>query len=104
MKTVSFIAIGLFLTAQAASAATWSIISFSTEPQNAPAILAAADALRRDDDRRFAQGLVQWAEAGRPATEVTPIDPCGDRSAFDSQSYSCSSPASDRPPPSPNET
>ncbi len=38
------------------------------------AVLAAADALRRDDDRRFAAGLVRWAVAGRPATEVTPID------------------------------
>jgi hypothetical protein len=38
------------------------------------AVLTAADALRRDDDRRFATGLVRWAEAGRPAAEVTPID------------------------------
>ncbi len=38
------------------------------------AVLAAADALRRDDDRRFAAGLVLWAQAGRPTTEVTPID------------------------------
>ncbi len=38
------------------------------------AVLTAADALRREDDRRFAEGLVPWAKAGRPATEVTPID------------------------------
>jgi hypothetical protein len=38
------------------------------------AVLKAADALRREDNRQFAEGLVRWCEAGRPGTEVTPIE------------------------------
>src|SRR5439155_23271530 len=37
-------------------------------------ILHVADEIRQQDDRRFATGLVQWIEAGRPSREVTPID------------------------------
>lgn len=38
------------------------------------AVLDAADAARRDDDRRFATALVAWHEAGCPNRDVRPID------------------------------
>lgn len=41
---------------------------------NLHAVLRAADALRKQDDQRFAEGLIAWHEAGRPAAQVLPID------------------------------
>ncbi|MBK9034633.1 MAG: BREX-2 system phosphatase PglZ [Myxococcales bacterium] len=37
-------------------------------------VLAAVDAARVELDRRFAAGLRGWHEAGRPSTQVVPID------------------------------
>jgi len=45
MRRMALTTIGLFLFAQTAGAATWSVLAFSTTPQNAPDVLAAADAL-----------------------------------------------------------
>ncbi len=46
MKRMSLLAIGLLLVGQAASAASsWTVFSFATTPQNAPKVVAAADAL-----------------------------------------------------------
>lgn len=38
------------------------------------AVVTAADAARTELDRRFAQGLKAWVEAGQPASQVLPID------------------------------
>jgi len=38
------------------------------------AILESADACRKEDNRAFAQGLVHWAHAARPAHQVLSID------------------------------
>ncbi len=38
------------------------------------AVEAHADALRDDDDRRFARSLRAWTERGRPSDEVVPIE------------------------------
>lgn len=45
------------------------------------AVVAAADDLRLELDRRFAKGLVAWVEAKRPATDIVPIDQALDRVA-----------------------
>jgi hypothetical protein len=37
------------------------------------AVLGRVDELCHEDDRRFAQGLVSWVEAGQPATQVLPL-------------------------------
>ena len=37
------------------------------------AVLAAADAARREDDRVFSAGVLRWVEAGKPAHDVLPI-------------------------------
>ena len=43
MKRIGILAIGGLFFSHAAMAATWSIISFSVEPQNAAAVAEAAD-------------------------------------------------------------
>lgn len=45
------------------------------------AVLDAVDAQRRTLDRRFARSLAGWVEAGRPASQVLPIDAAVDRIA-----------------------
>ena len=37
-------------------------------------LLAKIDAEARDDDRRFAEAYVSWLEAGKPSTEIVPIE------------------------------
>ena len=37
------------------------------------AVLAAADAARRQDDAVFSEGVIRWVEAGRPAHDVLPL-------------------------------
>lgn len=46
-------------------------------------LLGAVDALVRDDDRRFAQEVVGWLAAGRPASTVIPIEHAVRRLAAD---------------------
>ncbi len=52
-------------------------------------IVAAVDAARDEDDRRFAQGLGAWIAAGRKSDRVVPIDEALERfgAAFLDQSY-----------------
>ena len=45
MRRIAFLAIGLFFITHSAGAASWSVISFATTPQNAPQVLAAGDKL-----------------------------------------------------------
>jgi hypothetical protein len=45
MRCLAFVAIGLLFLAHTAAAASWSVISFTTTPQNAPQVLAAGDKL-----------------------------------------------------------
>jgi hypothetical protein len=45
MRCIAFVAIGLLFLAHSAAAASWSVISFTTTPQNAPQVLAAGDKL-----------------------------------------------------------
>jgi hypothetical protein len=45
MRCIVFVAIGLLFLAHSAAAASWSVISFTTTPQNAPQVLAAGDKL-----------------------------------------------------------
>lgn len=45
MRKLALTTIGLLFLAHTAGAATWSVLAFSTTPQNAPDVLAAADAL-----------------------------------------------------------
>jgi hypothetical protein len=45
MTRIAFLAIGLFFISQTAEAASWSVISFTTTPQNAPKVAAAGDKL-----------------------------------------------------------
>lgn len=45
MRMITLASIGLFFLAQSAGGATWSVIGFSTQPQNAADVVAAADAL-----------------------------------------------------------
>ena len=47
------------------------------------ALLNKADELRREDDRRFAAGLVRWIEAGRPSSQVLSIAECSKRVVAD---------------------
>ncbi len=45
MKEIGFIAAGLLLWSQVATAASWSVISFKTTPQSVPKVVAATDKL-----------------------------------------------------------
>jgi hypothetical protein len=45
MKVIGFASIAFLLTVQAAAAASWSLFSISTTPQNAPKVVAATDKL-----------------------------------------------------------
>jgi hypothetical protein len=47
------------------------------------AVLAVVDMVREELDRRFARALPAWHEAGRPATQVVPIDQAIHRIASD---------------------
>jgi hypothetical protein len=42
--------------------------------QGVEAVTAKADHAREELDQRFSQALVRWVEAGRPASQVLPID------------------------------
>jgi hypothetical protein len=72
MKRAAFIATGLLLSSQVATAATWSLIAFSTTPQNAPKVLAAADKLMSSAaGKQFPGKLllqVNLADGANPAT------------------------------------
>jgi hypothetical protein len=67
-------AIGLFLAAQTATAASWSVISFTTTPQNAPKVLAAGDKLMMSEaGKTFPGQLVlsqNVADGNNPATHA----------------------------------
>jgi hypothetical protein len=88
VKKIAFIAIGSILMSQAASAATWSIISFSPDPANAAGVVAAADALMGSEvgktfpGRLFLQ--VNLADGDNPATHsfVPVYKSAADREAF----------------------
>ena len=72
MKGTGFIATGLFLFSQVATAASWSLISFSASPQSAPKVLAAADKLMSSAaGKQFPGKLllqVHLADGSDPAT------------------------------------
>jgi len=89
MKLMGFAASGLLLIAQTAAAEpTWSAISFSTTPPNAPLVLAAADALMNSAVGKEFPGklLLQMevADGSSPATHsFIPIyKSAADREAF----------------------
>jgi hypothetical protein len=42
-------------------------------------ILSRVDDLRREDDKRFAEGLVAWHRAGQPSSQVLPLADCSKR-------------------------
>ena len=81
-------AIGMFLSAQSATAASWSVISFTTTPQNAPKMLAAGDKLMKSEVGKTFPGQlilsVNVADGDNPATHTwIPIYQSGaDREAF----------------------
>jgi hypothetical protein len=73
MKRIGFVAIGLLLLCRAADAQpTWSAISFSTTPPNAPLVLAAADALMSSAAGKEFPGKlllqIEVADGSDPAT------------------------------------
>lgn len=72
MKRIGLATIGLLACSQMASAQTWSSISFTTTPENAPQVLAAADALMGSAvGKEFPGKLlldVQLADGADPAT------------------------------------
>jgi hypothetical protein len=75
MRHLGFAAIGLLLIAQSAAAQpTWSMISISTTPPNAPLVLAAADALMNSAAGKEFPGklLLQMevADGSSPATHT----------------------------------
>jgi hypothetical protein len=88
MKRFALAIVGLLAVSQAAGAATWSVISFSTTGLNAPQILAAADKLMSSTagktfpGRLYLQASV--ADGDNPATHAfTPIyKSAADQEAF----------------------
>ena len=72
MRLIAFVAIGLLFIAQSAGAASWSVISFATTPQNAPKVAAAGDKLMASAaGKTFAGRLVlqvHTADGNDPAT------------------------------------
>lgn len=73
MKRIAFVAMASFFFAQSAIAAsTWSVISFTTTPQNAPAVLGAADRLMQSAAGKDFPGRlhlqVNLADGANPAT------------------------------------
>lgn len=72
MKRMGFAAIGLLLFGHTATAQTWSAISFSTTAQNAPQVLAAADALMNSPAGKEFPGKLllqsEVADGSSPAT------------------------------------
>lgn len=88
MKRIGVIAIGLLLFSHAASAATWSIISISVAPGNAPAVVQAMDTLMNSKagkefpGRLFLQTNV--ADGDDPSTHgIVPIyNTAADREKF----------------------
>jgi hypothetical protein len=72
MRAIALATIGLLLFAQTAGAATWAVISFSTEPQNTAAVTSAADALMSSSvGQEFPGRLllqVNVADGDNPAT------------------------------------
>ncbi len=81
-------AIGLFLAAQSATAASWSVISFTTAPENAPKVLAAGDKMMASAVGKTIPGQLvlsqNVADGDNPATHAwVPIyKSAGDREAF----------------------
>lgn len=88
MKHIGFAAIALLLVGQPAAAQTWSAISFSTTPPNAPLVLAAADALMSSAAGKEFPGKlllqIEVADGASPATHsFVPIyKTAADREAF----------------------
>jgi hypothetical protein len=90
MTRSSFVAAAaaLFLAAQGATAASWSVISFTTTPQNAPKILAAGDKLMMSEAGKTFQGRLvlsqNVADGNNPATHawVPVYKSAADREAF----------------------
>ncbi|MGH0035649.1 MAG: hypothetical protein ACQGVK_11545 [Myxococcota bacterium] len=88
MRIPAILAIGMLLLAEAASAATWSIIQFSSIPQNAPAVLEAANALMGSEVGKTFPGRLflqlHVADGDNPATHsfVPVYDTAADREAF----------------------
>ncbi len=88
MNRIGILAIGLLFFSHAAMAATWSIISFSTQPQNADKIVAAADALMSSEAGKTFPGRlflqVNVADGDNPATHafVPVYKTAADREAF----------------------
>jgi hypothetical protein len=72
MKSTAFLSIAFLLVAQVAAASTWSIIAFSAEPQNAPAVVAAADKLMSSEAGKTFTGRlflqINVADGDNPAT------------------------------------
>ena len=81
-------AIGMFVLAQSAAAASWSVISFTTTPQNAPKMLAAGDKLMKSEVGKTFPGQLALsanvADGDNPATHtwVPVYKSAADREAF----------------------
>jgi hypothetical protein len=73
-RTASLLGALLFFSSQAATAATWSIIGFATEPQNVDEIAAAAEALMKSETGKSFPGRlffqVNLADGDNPATHA----------------------------------
>jgi len=73
-RTASLLGVLLFLSSQAATAATWSVIGFSTETQNVSQIEAAADALMNSETGKTFPGRLFFqmnvADGDDPATHA----------------------------------
>jgi hypothetical protein len=87
-SSLAVAAIGIFFAAQSATAASWSVISFTTTPQNTPKILAAGDKLMMSAaGKTFPGRLVlsqNVADGDNPATHawVPVYKSAADREAF----------------------
>ena len=88
MKRIGILAIGALFFSNAATAATWSIISISVEPQNVAAVTEAADALMSSEvGKEFSGRLflqVNVADGDSPATHsfVPVYNTAAEREAF----------------------
>lgn len=88
MRVIALATIGLLFFAQTTGAATWSVIAFSTQPQNAAAVVSAADALMSSSvGQEFTGRLLlqaHIADGNNPATHsfVPVYATAADREAF----------------------
>lgn len=87
-RSILLLVFGCFLIAETVTAATWSVIQFAAEPQDAPAVVAAADALMGSEvgkefpGRLFLQGYVANGDSATTHAFVPVYQSAADREAF----------------------